>query len=99
MTLDLGSVRADDFDPHVGSGFTATAPGADDFELTLMEVSRGGAGSAREQFTLTYAGGPNPPVQQGIMHLEHGTLGGLDLFLVPIGPGGDGRHRYEAVFA
>jgi hypothetical protein len=31
-------------------------------------------------------------------HLEHEALGDLDLFLVPIGPGADGRQRYEAVF-
>lgn len=99
MTLDLGSVRADDFDPHVGSAFTATAPAGGVFELTLVDVSRGTAASARDQFTLTLTGGPNLPVPQGILHLEHEALGGLDLFLVPIGPGADGRHRYEAVFA
>jgi hypothetical protein len=31
--------------------------------------------------------------------LDHELLGALDLFLVPIGPGADGQHRYEAVFA
>ena len=99
MTLDLGSARADDFAPHVESAFTAQAAADDNFTLTLIDVCRGAGTPAREQFTLTFAGGPNPPVRQSIQHLQHDTLGELDLFLVPVEPGVDGRHSYEAVFA
>ena len=99
MTLDLGSVTADDFAPHVESAFAVQSPEGDALTLTLIDVCRGAGGPTREQFTLTFAGGPNPPVRQGILHLRHESLGELDLFLVPVGPGGDGRHRYEAVFA
>jgi hypothetical protein len=99
VTLDLGSARADDFASHVESTFTAQPTAGDDFTLILIDVGPGAGGQAREQFTLTFAGGPNPPVRQGIQHLQHETLGELDLFLVPVGPGADGRQRYEAVFA
>ena len=99
MTLDLGSARADDFAPHVESDFAAQPTAGDGFTLTLIDIRRGAGGPARQQFTLTFAGGPNPPVRQGIQRLQHDALGELDLFLVPVGPGADGRQRYEAVFA
>lgn len=96
---DLGSASADDFTPHLESSFAASPPEGDGFTLELVDVCRGAGGPMREQFTVTFAGGPNPPVRQGIVHLDHVALGALDLFLVPVGPGVDGRHRYEAVFA
>ncbi|TQM54614.1 DUF6916 family protein [Humibacillus xanthopallidus] len=99
MTLDLATAAAADFTPHLETPFTASMPAGDDFRLTLVDVCRGAGGPTREQFTLTFAGGPNPPVRQRILRLDHESLGGLDLFLVPIGPGVDGRQRYEAVFA
>jgi hypothetical protein len=99
VTLDLGSVRADDFAPHVESTFAVTAPAGEDFAITLVDVCRGAGGATREQFTLTFAGGPSPAVRQGTLRLVHDVLGELELFVVPIGPGGDGRPRYEAVFA
>jgi hypothetical protein len=99
VSVDLAAVRADDFQPHVESTFAAQPASGGPFTLTLVDVCRGAATRSREQFTLTFVGGPNPPVQQGILHLEHDVLGTLDLFVVPIGPGVDGRHRYEAVFA
>ena len=111
MTLDLAGVGAGDFEPHVGSTFAVSGSavavsaagdgggGGGGFSVVLAEVSRGRAcGPTREPFTLTFAGGPNPPSAQGMHRLEHDALGGFDLFLVPIGPGADGRHRYEAVF-
>jgi len=111
VTLDLAGVGAGDFEPHVGSTFAVSGSavavsaagdggaGGGGFSVVLAEVSRGRAGGpTREPFTLTFAGGPNPPSAQGMHRLEHDALGGFDLFLVPIGPGADGRHRYEAVF-
>lgn len=99
MTLDLAAAGADDFEPHLESPFESTAPTGESRTLVLVDVKRGTIGPAREQFTLTFTGGTDPPTPQGIVHLEHDVLGGLDLFLVPVGPGGDGRQLYEAVFA
>jgi hypothetical protein len=102
VTLDLAAVGADDFEPHLGSTFEAVGPDGS-VALVLDDVCRGRGGPMREQFTLTFAvtqpTGSSPLVPQGIVHLEHEGLGGFDLFVVPIGPGPDGRHRYEAVFA
>jgi hypothetical protein len=106
VTLDLATVGAADFEPLVGSAFAVSGSGdgdggggdGDGFSVVLADVSRGAHGPTREPFTLTFAGGPNPPSAQGMHHLEHEALGDLDLFLVPIGPGADGRQRYEAVF-
>jgi hypothetical protein len=36
---------------------------------------------------------------QGTYSLGHAELGDLELFLVPLGPDGDARMRYEAAFA
>jgi Domain of unknown function (DUF6916) len=99
VSLNLATTAASDFTPHLESPFIAIPPGGEDFTLTLVDVCRGAGGPVREQFTLTFVGGPNPPLRQCILRLEHDTLGGLDLFLVPVGPGADGRQRYEAVFA
>jgi hypothetical protein len=42
--------------------------------------------------------GPTGPIlPQRIYRLRHPVMGELDLFLVPIGPDGEGM-RYEAVF-
>jgi len=97
VTLDLAEVGPGDFEPHLGSTFAVSGSG-EGFPVVLAEVSRVTGGHAREPFTLTFAGGPNPPSAQGMHHLEHDVLGDLDLFLVPVGPGADGRHCYEAVF-
>jgi len=99
VTLDLATAAAADFTPHLESRFTASVPMGDDFTLTLVDVCRGAGSPTREQFTLTFAGGPNPPVRQSILRLDHEILGVLDVFLVPVGPGIDRRQRYEAVFA
>ncbi len=104
MTLDLAGVGAGDFEPHVGSAFVVSGDGdggggdGDGFSVVLADVSRGAHGPTREPFSLTFAGGPNPPSAQGMHRLEHDLLGAFDLVLVPIGPGADGQHRYEAVF-
>jgi hypothetical protein len=93
--LDLGAATADDFLVHVGTAFSSV----DGTELHLVAVSRHGPGAHREQFSLVFAADSDAPLPQGIRELSHPTLGDLALFLVPIGPGADGRHRHEAVFA
>ena len=57
------------------------------------------AGSPRaDPFTVTFLGPAGDHLPQGLFTLEHPMLGTLTVFLVPIGPDADGRHRYEAVF-
>lgn len=59
-----------------------------------------GARAAREveRFSLVFRTAPEVVLPQRVYRLEHDSLGALDLFLVPIGPDGEGM-CYEAVFA
>ena len=73
--------------------------------LTLVDTSvsdasggTGPDGAERRQFTLLFRGPVDPCLPQRTYRLEHGELGALDIFLVPIGPDSEGM-RYEAVFA
>ena len=95
---DLEALTAGDFAPLLHERFLLAAGGASPFDVELIDVSEmAAAGDSRSQFSLVFRGGPTPPIAQGIHRLEHDRLGRLDLFLVPLGPDGDGQ-RYEAVF-
>jgi hypothetical protein len=95
-TLDLRLVGPDTFEPALASEFHGRQP---DFVLVLAEVSRYQAqpnAPRAEPFSLVFTG--EPGLEQGTYQLEHHDLGRLDVFLVPIGSGPDGRMRYEAAF-
>jgi uncharacterized protein DUF6916 len=90
------------FVPHVGDVFVVR-----DRDLRLvLDAARehellggpGPDGRQRRQFSLFFAGPVQPVLEQGTYPLHHDALGDLDLFLVPVGSGGDGI-RYEAAFA
>ena len=73
--------------------------------LTLAETSMSDAsggtgpdGTERRAFSLLFRGPADPLLPQRTYRLEHPELGGLDIFLVPLGPDSEGM-RYEAVFA
>jgi hypothetical protein len=93
--LDLGEATAADFLTHVGTAFARV----DGTDLHLASVTQHGPGAQRVQFSLVFTTDADTLLPQGIQELRHPTLGDLALFLVPIGPGADGRHRYEAAFA
>lgn len=70
--------------------------------LHLVKVSLLGNGvpGGRVPFSLIFRHSllpQNAYLPQQIYHLEHPTLGTLDLFLVPLGPDSEGM-RYEAIF-
>lgn len=99
-TIDLGTVGASDFLAHVGQTFVVLAADGVCFATDLVDVTGPGlTHTAGRPFTLTFAGGPNPPVSQAIHQVSHQALGEMEVFLVPLGPGDDGRQQYEAVFA
>jgi Domain of unknown function (DUF6916) len=94
-------VKLDTFAPHVGTNFRLEGnDGA--LELTLTEATPGGIKDtrrgARAPFSLTFRGPAQPVLPQRIYRLDHAALGGLDIFLVPIGADPEGV-TYEAVFA
>lgn len=97
--IDLAAVGPADFREHVGEEFVLAAGEGVSFGVELVAVDVApGAGEHERPFAVVFAGGPNPPMPQAIQRLTHPSVGELELFLVAIGPGPDGRHRYEAVF-
>jgi len=90
---DLRTLTAADFAPLLDEQFRISA-GDQTFEAELVEVTEiprepGG----RAPFSLVFKGGPDPPLPQRIYRVEHGRLGAIEIFLVPISV-----DRYEAVF-
>jgi hypothetical protein len=91
---ELESLSADDFAALHGDRFRIAPGDAPPFEVELVDVTEiprepGG----RAPFSLVFRGGPNPPLPQRIYRVEHGQLGTIEIFLVPIAV-----DRYEAVF-
>ena len=93
--LDLATATRAQFEACLGNRFelqTTTGPIA----LTLAEARPLGTartGTTREPFALTFHSDPAQRLPQQIYHLEHPTLGALEIFLVPIAAG-----QFEAVF-
>ena len=92
------------FSPHLGETYSLYADGADPWPLTLVEAtdlqSSGHAPAAdaqRAPFSVVFRGPTTPVAPQRIYPVEHPSIGRVELFLVPIGPDGQGM-RYEAVF-
>jgi hypothetical protein len=100
---DLASLTAASFENLGGQNFeartTEAAEGTETIPLSLERVTRfGGPNSGgRQPFSLIFRGPASPVLPQGIHHLTHPDLGALEIFLVPLDPGGHGS-VYEAVF-
>lgn len=71
----------------------------DGLAMMLAEVTGLGHGASgrRDPYSLVFRGPPAPILPQRIYRLRHEQMGDLELFLVPIGPDGEGM-RYEAIF-
>jgi hypothetical protein len=93
----LHSLTAEDFRPHLGTGFRITHESVE-CELIEVKPQEGSARTgSRVAFSVVFRGPPQPVLEQRIRRLEHDRLGVLELFLVPIGPDDTGM-LYEAVF-
>lgn len=96
----LELLTAGDFSAQVGTDFRAES-----LVLTLDEVSTPGWNAApglphpsARNFSLVFSG-PGPTVLPQATHaLHHASLGTLHIFLVPMGPGPQGRFCYQAIF-
>lgn len=100
--LDLERLSKGDFDPHLGETFSIALDSGEALELKLVETrsltSDTVESSARQPFGLTFQGGPpDKYLPQRIYDLVHPEMGTLSVFLVPLGPDGDGM-RYEVIF-
>jgi hypothetical protein len=100
MMLDRAALS--DFAPHVGSAFEVDAGPLGVVTLELANVTSlpgGPSPGGREPFSLLFRGPVAPALGQGLYPMTHGALGSLTIFIVPVGPGPDGKGpRYEAVF-
>jgi hypothetical protein len=95
--MSLSSLKAADFEPHLGEEFTVSAADAN-VAFKLAQLERIGAAlRAGGAFSLLFLSAPGPILPQGIYAMAHPTLGTLELFIVPLGPK-DGQNRYEVVF-
>ena len=99
----LDRLTTTSFSPHINQKFFVHIEGNDPLELELTEVAEMGAAPEnpqyRQAFSVVFVGPAHPILPQRIYRVEHGEMGALDLFLVPLGPEQAGHIRYETVFA
>jgi hypothetical protein len=91
----LETLTVDQFQDRLHGRFRIASDDGEAFDVELVEVteiSREPGG--RAPFSLVFRGGPSPPLPQAIYRVEHGGLGTMEIFLVPIAV-----DRYEAVFS
>lgn len=96
----LDQLSEQSFLPYLNQTFQLQIEAAETLDLELIEVSGltcSDAEAKRKPFALILRGSGEQVLEQGTVHLEHTEMGGLDLFLVPIGPDEKGM-RYEVVF-
>jgi len=96
----LEKLSADNFEDLTGQAFHFTHEHLPDTEARLVQVQPlsdqpGPAG--RTPFSLLFACDQHAEPVQSVFHLEHEALGGLDVFLVPVGRDERGL-LLEAVF-
>ncbi len=91
------------FAPHLRGTFRISVDAARYLDVTLIEATDLSSGSGGKTvgrgrpFSIVFRGPRDILLPQQIYRVEHDDIGTFDLFLVPIGPDGDGL-RYEAVF-
>lgn len=100
---ELGELTCERFAGCLNQTFSLERPGADPLRLELIQVDpKGGFDPERDKrqaFSLLFRGPAEPILPQAIYPLENTSLGRLEIFLVPLGPDGEGGVRYEAVFS
>ncbi len=96
-SADLAALAVGDFTPYLDGRFDLhTANGT--VPLKLVRIDRAGeSGRPGGAFSLLFAAPQGPWLPQSIYPVEHGALGIMEIFLVPIGSlaGGNG---YQAIF-
>ena len=91
----------EEFSKHVNTSFRVNLDAEAPVDLELIEVKgymkNPGDHDGMERFSVFFKGAGKPFLPQRTYSLSSEGMGTIDLFLVPIGPDGDG-FRYEAVF-
>ncbi|HEV2789808.1 MAG TPA: hypothetical protein VGV69_00735 [Solirubrobacterales bacterium] len=88
------------FAPVVGETFTVGGEEGSTVELLLVEATAKDAGphAPRPPFSLIFQGPAEPFLPQATYRFEHGSLGEMGIFVVPLGHDEHGA-SYEAFFA
>lgn len=97
----LDTFTIDTFSGRVGETFRVVVDETHELRTELVEAHTWGTDDdqrrKRVPFTLVFRG-PGPTViPQQIYEVQHDELGGMEIFLVPVGSDAQGV-RYEAVF-
>ena len=92
----MADLKKEHFAPHVGDTFTIEAEGVGRISAELVEVEGKRQGPV-ESFSLVFSAPRQPQLPQGMRTVSHPTVGGHDMFLVPIGAD-DTTVSYEAIF-
>lgn len=87
------------FEENLNTPFRIHFGGEAPLEVILYQVRLHEAhnGPRKQPYSLYFRGPLRPILQQAIYQVEHDRMGTMDIFLVPIGPDGQGM-GYEAVF-
>lgn len=90
----------DTFTPAVGETFTVGGDEGAKVELLLVEAAPKDAGphAPRPPFSLLFQGPADPFLPQATYRFENGSLGMMEIFIVPLGHDEHGT-TYEAFFA
>jgi len=104
----LATVSCGDFRRHLWTNFRLHPETGSPVDVELIQAREQPARGPRSQpgmipvtrtpFSLLFRSGSAPGLPQRTYRVEHGQLGGFDLFLVRINPDRLGRVRYEAIF-
>lgn len=86
-----------DFLANLKTRFRVTNVLPEPLDLELIRVSALKEGLRQRSFSIHLLGPAQWPMPQHIYHLQHETLGEMDLFLVPVSQQAGG-YEYEAVF-
>lgn len=88
------------FRPAVGQAFTVSDEGGTKVELILAEAAEVDAGphAPAPAFSLLFHGPADPLMPQATYRFEHGSLGTMEIFIVPLGRD-EHSAVYEAVFS
>lgn len=100
MSQILKELTCQTFDPLVNQPFQV-ALDPEPLSINLIEcksLSKGReAKGEREPFSLVFLGPGQPILSQRMYTLSHPSIGTIEIFLVPLGPGKSGL-KYEAIF-
>lgn len=90
----------EDFEPHLGSGFTIVDEDVPQLTLALIEAKplkyMQNIELPREPFTLLFEA-PAPLLPQRLYSFSHDAMGQREIFIVPVAKVENG-FQYEAVF-